>query len=53
MAQNQAIPNNIKKILEQAIWCPSPDNLQPWQFKIIDEHSFEIHCKDASDWDGL
>jgi hypothetical protein len=46
----QAIPNNIKRILETALWTPSPDNLQPWRFKIINESSFEIHCKDESDW---
>lgn len=40
----------IESILEHARWCPSPDNLQPWRFKIIDEVTFEVHCKDASDW---
>lgn len=42
--------NLILTILDQARWCPSPDNIQPWRFKIIDDKSFEIHCKDASDW---
>lgn len=42
--------STITQILTQAIWCPSPDNLQPWRFKLIDENNFEIHCKDESDW---
>jgi len=40
----------ILKILEEARWCPSPDNIQPWQFKLLTETSFEIHCTDQSDW---
>ena len=40
----------ILSILEEAIWCPSPDNIQPWRFKIVNDTCFEIHCKDASDW---
>lgn len=42
--------NIILTILDQARWCPSPDNIQPWRFKIINDTCFEIHCKDASDW---
>lgn len=50
MPSNPSISPLINNILEQARWCPSPDNLQPWRFKIIDDLSFEIHCKDESDW---
>ncbi len=42
--------NLVLKILEEARWCPSPDNIQPWRFKLLTETSFEIHCKDQSDW---
>lgn len=44
------VPELIYSILNQARWCPSPDNLQPWRFKILSETSFEVHCKDESDW---
>lgn len=50
MIESKQHSSLVENILEQARWCPSPDNLQPWRFKIIDEHSFEVHCKDASDW---
>lgn len=50
MANTLELPEHIYHILNHARWCPSPDNLQPWRFKCINENSFEIHCKDESDW---
>ncbi|MBO9491833.1 hypothetical protein J7384_15850 [Endozoicomonas sp. G2_1] len=50
MNSEHVIPDTILQILDSARWCPSPDNLQSWKFKIISETSFEIHCRDESDW---
>ncbi|WP_440903455.1 hypothetical protein ACMZOO_11365 [Catenovulum sp. SX2] len=45
-----AIPERIKSILDLARWAPSPDNLQPWKFRVVNINQFEVHSKDASDW---
>lgn len=38
------------KILDLARFAPSGDNIQPWKFKILSSHSFEIHMQNCSDW---
>ncbi|SEL80141.1 Nitroreductase family protein [Colwellia chukchiensis] len=37
----------IEKILDYARWAPSGDNMQAWQFEIINETSFIIHGTDT------
>ena len=37
----------IEKILDYARWAPSGDNMQTWQFEIIDDTSFIIHGTDT------
>ena len=38
-----------KKVLDQARWAPSGDNMQSWQFEIHDDTSFTLHCEETSD----
>ena len=37
----------IEKILDYARWAPSGDNVQTWQFELINETSFIIHGTDT------
>ena len=39
-----------QQVMSFARWAPSGDNTQPWQFEVIDEHSFVVHGRDESDW---
>jgi hypothetical protein len=40
----------IEQIIDDARWCPSPDNIQAWQFNIVDEHTFTVSIREQSDW---
>lgn len=39
----------IEKIIDNARWAPSGDNMQTWRFQIIDETHFVIHGYDTRD----
>ncbi|CAA9890572.1 Molybdopterin biosynthesis protein MoeY [Candidatus Methylobacter favarea] len=39
----------IEKILENARWAPSGDNMQTWRFEIIDASHFVVHGYDTRD----
>ena len=39
----------IEKIIENARWAPSGDNMQTWRFESIDEKHFVVHGSDTRD----
>jgi nitroreductase len=39
----------IEEILNLARWAPSPDNTQPWAFKILDDRSVSLRIRRESD----
>lgn len=40
----------IKQVFDYARWAPSGDNVQNWQFELIDDLQAIIHGRDESDW---
>ncbi len=33
----------IRAIVEKAVWAPSGDNSQPWEFSFVDESTLQVH----------
>lgn len=41
-------PNQLRLVLEAAIWAPSAGNLQPWEFVVVDDRDIMKHLARAS-----